>query len=136
MIQRIQSLWLLLAAVCTFAGIKFSFYSGTNAKGVASYVLNANENLLLLLTSIITGGIALIALFMFKKRSVQLWLCTLGILLELVLIFLYYREVQNFSTGTYSLTAILSPVAILAFVMAMRGIYKDEKIIKDSDRLR
>lgn len=136
MIQRVQSLWLLLAAVCTFAGIKFSFYSGTNAKGVASYALNANENLLLLLTCIVTGFVALLTLFMFKKRGLQLWLCTLGIVLEILLIFLYYRELQNFSPGTYSLTAILPPVAILSFFMAMRGIYKDEKIIKDSDRLR
>lgn len=136
MIQRIQSLWLLLASACAFATFKFSYYSGTNAKGLSPYELNARESILLMLVTVIVAGLALFNIFVFKKRTLQLRLCILGILLEAGLIFLYYLEVKNFTKGTYSLTAILHSVIIFAFYFAARGIHKDEKVIKDSDRLR
>ncbi|MEI7964603.1 MAG: DUF4293 family protein [Chitinophagaceae bacterium] len=136
MIQRLQTLWLLLAAACAFAGFKFSFYSGTNAKGLSPYELFGAENLLLLLTTLAVGALALITIFLFKNRSLQFQLCLLGILLEGLLLFLYYREVQNFKMGTYSLSAILHPLIIISFFMAAKGIRKDSKIIKESDRLR
>ena len=136
MIQRIQSVWLLLAAACAFLSIKLPYYSGTNAKAVASYELNGNENLLLLCTTVITGTLAFITIFLFKKRTLQLRLCVLGILLEALVIFLYYREVTTFKTGTYSITALLHSIIILAFVLAARGINKDSKLLKESNRLR
>lgn len=136
MIQRIQSIWLLLAAACAFAGFKFSYYSGNKLNDTLLHELKASENFLLMLTTIAVGGLALINIFLFKKRTLQLRLCVLGILLEAVLIFLYYREVTTFTQGTYSLTSILHSVIVLAFVLAARGINKDSKILKESDRLR
>jgi len=136
MIQRIQSLWLFLAAACISVSFKFPFYSGTSAKGLSPYELNATENILLILTTTAVGGLALFTLFIFKNRTLQLRLCVLGIFLEALLIFLYYREVKTFVQGTYSLTAILHSIIVLAFFLAARGINKDDKLIKDSDRLR
>ncbi len=138
MIQRIQSLWLLLAAACAFAGFEFPYYTGNKLNDTALYELNATSTLLLMVTTIAVGVLALINIFLYKKRSLQLKLCVLGILLEAVLIFLYYREIQNFipDKSTYSLTAILHSVIVLAFVLAARGINKDSKLLKESDRLR
>lgn len=136
MIQRIQSIWLLLASACAFASLKSPFYSGTNAKGLSPYELNATENILLLLTTIVVGGLALFNIFLFKNRTLQLRLCVLGIFLEALLIFLYYREVKTFVQGTYSLTAIFQTLILISFFLAARAINKDEKMIKDSDRLR
>jgi len=136
MIQRVQSLWLLLASACAFATFKFPYYTGTNAKGLSPYELNANENFLLLLTTIVVGGLAFFTIFLFKKRPVQLLLCVLGILLEALLIFLYYRETKTFTQGTYALPAILHSIIVLLFFLAARGIRKDQKMVKDSDRLR
>jgi hypothetical protein len=136
MIQRIQSVWLLLAAVCVFLTYKLPFYTGTNAKGLVQYSLTGTENFLLMLTTFLTGALAVLILFLYKKRTLQLRLCVLGILLEAVLIFLYYREVQTFTSGTYALWTILHTMAVLCFVLAAKGINKDEKILKESDRLR
>ncbi len=136
MIQRIQSLWLLLAAACAFAGLKFSYYSGTKLNDAALYELNATSTIFLMITTIAVGVLALINIFLYKKRSLQLKLCVLGILLEAVLIFLYYRETTTFTQGTYSLTSILNSIIVLAFVLAARGINKDSKLLKESDRLR
>ena len=136
MIQRLQSLWLLLASACAFATFKFSYYSGTKAEDTVLHELNATATLLLMITTIAVGVLALINIFLFKKRTLQLRLCVLGIFLEALLIFLYYREVKTFTQGTYSLTAILHSIIVLAFVLAAMGINKDLKIIKGSDRLR
>ncbi len=136
MIQRIQSVWLLLASACAFSTFKFSYYSGTNAKGLSPYELTATENLLLMLTTVVVGCLALFTIFLFKKRGLQLRLCVLGIFLEALLIFLYYREVKTFVHGTYSLTAILHSIIVIAFFLAARGIHKDSKLVKNSDRLR
>ena len=136
MIQRIQSLWLLLAAACAFAGFKFSYYSGNKLNDPLLHELKACDSFLLMITTIAVGGLAFITIFLFKKRTIQLRLCVLGILLEAVLIFLYYRETAAFTQGTYSLTAILHSVIVLAFVLAARAINKDSKMVKDSDRLR
>ena len=136
MIQRLQSLWLLLAAACAFATFKFSYYSGTKAEDTVLHELNATTTLLLMITTIVVGVLALINIFLFKKRTLQLRLCVLGIFLEALLIFLYYREVKTFTQGTYSLTSILHSIIVLAFVLAAMGINKDLKIIKGSARLR
>ena len=136
MIQRIQSLWLLLAAACAFASFKFSYYSGTKVNDIVLHELNATSTFLLMITTIAVAGLALINIFLFKKRILQLRLCVLGILLEAVLIFLYYREVSTFIQGTYSLTAILHSVIVLAFFLAARAINKDSKLLKESNRLR
>ena len=136
MIQRIQSIWLLLAAASAFAGFKFSYYSGTKANDILLHELNATSTMLLMVTTIAVGVLALITIFLFKNRTLQSRLCILGIFLEALLIFLYYREVKTFVQGTYSLTAILHSIIVIAFFLSARAINKDEKLIKDSDRLR
>lgn len=136
MIQRIQSVWLLLAAACAFAGLKFSYYTGTKINEATIYEINATSTVPLMLITIAVGVLAVFIIFLFKKRTLQLRLCVLGILLEAVLIFLYYRQIQTFTTGTYSLAAILHSIIVLAFVLAARAINKDAKLVKNSDRLR
>ena len=66
-------------------------------------------------------------------------LCFLGIALEALVIYLYYRETQSFITdgkGTMALTSILQSIVVIAFFLAARAINKDEKMVKESDRLR
>ena len=136
MIQRIQTLWLLLASACAFASLKLPYYSGSKLNELTLTELNGTSNFLLLIATVAVGGLALVNIFLFKKRTLQLRLCVLGILLEAIVIFLYYREMQNFSAGTFSLTSILQMVIVLSFVLAGRGINKDAKMVKNSDRLR
>lgn len=136
MIQRIQSIWLLLASACAFATLYLTYYSGTKTGEAAVQQLIGRSTLPLMITTVAVGILALITIFLFKNRTLQLRLCFLGILLEAVLIFLYYREVQTFTTGTYSLTALLHSIIVIAFVLSARGITKDNKLVKGSDRLR
>lgn len=142
MIQRIQSVWLLVAAICVFLTYKLPFYSGTRPGFVPKFVgdtdkLTGTDNLLLILATFVVGALALVIIFLFKQRTLQLRLCVLGILLQAIVIFLYYSGTKKFLPGgTYALWAILHSVVVICFFMAARAINKDEKLIKDSDRLR
>jgi hypothetical protein len=136
MIQRIQSLWLLLAGLFVLAGFKFSFYSGTNSKGIASYPLKAGETLVLTILSLFIAVLSFVIIGLFKKRKWQLRLCIVGIILQGILIFYYYNTSTTFTLGTFSLSAILQGFVIVFFLLAAKAINKDEKLIKSTDRLR
>ena len=136
MIQRIQSVWLLVASIVTFLTLKLSFYSGTYLPDNLYHQLNGTENLKLMIPTIALGMLSLITIFLFKSRPTQLWLSLVAIVLDLVLIFLYYRATKDFTKGDYAITAVLHIVIIVSLVLASRGINKDEKLIKDSNRLR
>lgn len=137
MIQRIQSIWLLLAAVCVFSTLKFSTYVGTNKDLIPSSFLNGIATLPLIIVTLATGILALVTIFLFKNRKQQWWFTLLAGILEVGLIFLYYREIQTYvGKGTFSITAILHGAVIVFLILAARGISNDEKLIKDSNRLR
>ena len=137
MIQRIQTIWLLLAAVCVFLTLKFSTYVGTNKDLIPSTFLNGIATLPLIFVTLAVGILTLITIFLYKNRKLQLRLTLLGMLLQAGLIFLYYREIQTFvGQGTFSITAIFHAGVLLFLILSARGISSDNKLIKDSNRLR
>ncbi len=136
MLQRIQTIWLLLAATCAFLGLQFPFYVGTNKEGIPSYILKGTDSIPLIGVTVAVGVIALVAIFLYKNRKLQLRLCVAGLVLEALLLFLYYNRVKEFMGGTYALTALLQGATLLFFFLAARGISNDDKIIKESNRLR
>lgn len=138
MLQRIQTIWLLLAGVAAFLTLKLPYYTGIQATTTTPYQeLNAiSGGIPILLLTIAIGVLALVSIGLYKNRTAQLRLSVVAIVLEAVLIFLYYQKVSSFTQGTYALTAILHICIILFFVLAANGINKDEKLIKESDRLR
>ena len=137
MIQRIQSIWLFLAAVCVFLTLKFSTYVGTNKDLIPSTFLNGIATLPLIFVTLAIGILTLITIFLYKNRKLQLRLTILAVVLEAGLIFLYYKEIQTFiGKGTFSITAILHVAVIVFLILAARGISSDNKLIKDSNRLR
>ena len=136
MIQRIQSVWFLLASTCAFLSLKMPFYIGTTKEHVPSYQLMGMENFYLMLLTIVIGTLAFVTIFLFKKRRIQIRLSVLGIMLELLLILFYYLKVRTYLDGAYALSALLQSCVIFFFFLALRGIGKDIKIVKHSDRLR
>lgn len=148
MIQRVQTIWMILAAIAVFLSIKFSFYSGTltiqdgvNAAttmatdGSYQLVTATGNFLILILTSALGTGI-IINIFLFKHRSIQIRIIIAAILMECLIVFLYFRETEKFSQGNFNIWAILHILIIVFLVLAARGIYKDSKLIKESNRLR
>ncbi|MBO9618763.1 MAG: DUF4293 domain-containing protein [Niabella sp.] len=140
MIQRKQTLWLLLSLICAALTFEFPFYNGTvtnGTAGVAGAEITALNNIWLLL---LTGGIILLgaaAIFLYKNRKLQLRLTFIGLLASLGLIVLYVSYIKNFEPGgRISLSALLTLGIVIGFFFAQRGIRRDQKLIKDLDRLR
>ena len=135
MIQRIQTLWLFLAGAIVLLTIQFPTYIGSNAN---EYVrLNGKEGgLVILLLTVLTAVIAFLALSMYKNRSTQIRLCVAGLFSEALLFFTYYQKSTAITQCDPSLTSILHPCVMLLFLMAARGIKRDQKLLRESDRLR
>lgn len=137
MLQRIQTVWLFLAGVAALLTIKLPFYSGIQEPAIPYHELNAvTGGIIILLVTITIAVLAFVAIALFKNRITQLRLCVAGIVLQALLLFLYYRQVSSYTQGTFALFSLLQMCVVLFFVLAARGINKDEKLIKDSDRLR
>ena len=139
MLQRLQTIWLLLTAICAFLTVRLSFYSGNielSGKPVSFEYLNAAFNMWILIITIALVCLSVIAIFLYKNRKLQSRLALLGLLLSLFNIFLYYKQTLRFTIGNYDLTAMLTLVIPVFLFMALRGIYKDQKLVKSLDRLR
>jgi hypothetical protein len=148
MIQRVQTLWMILAAIAVFLTIKFSFYSGTlalenTANAITTvatdgtyHVVKATDNFLLLILTSALGTCIIINIFLFKQRSTQFRIILAAILVECLIIFMYIRETNKYSQGNFSIWSALHILIIVFLIFAGQGIYKDSKLVKDSNRLR
>jgi len=136
MIQRVQTIWMILAAAAVFLTLKFSFYSGTLAADNSYHSVMATDNFFLLILTSALGTCILINIFLFKQRKIQFRIIILSILCECLNIFLYTKQISKFSAGTFDLWSALHLLIILFLIFAAKGIYNDSKLIKESNRLR
>lgn len=138
MIQRIQSVWLLLASIFDAITFRFPFYIGDWTKDTVPTPvdLNAQSTTVLTLVTILTGALAFVNIFLFGNRKLQLRLTYAGILLSVVLLLLYFLEIQNFTSGGIALWCLFAFAIFLFYLLAARGIISDQRLIKSLDRLR
>lgn len=138
MIQRIQTIWLLLAAIFAAVTFRFPFYTGDWLKDtVQSPIdLNARTTIWLSILTVLSGALAFVNIFLFDNRKLQLKLCYLGIFVTVVLLIVYFLELANFTGGTIALWCVFHFGILAFYILAARGIWKDEKLIKSMDRLR
>ncbi len=137
MIQRIQSLWFLLAAFFALSTFKFATYTGTrDAISKTMIELKAGDAIGLIINTLLIATLAVLALFLFKKRALQKRLCIAAMLLQVVLLVQYFLQSKNFIQGNFALAAVLHLGVLALFLLAFLGIQKDEKLVQSYDRLR
>jgi len=139
MIQRIQTLWLFLVSACAFSTLKLSFYSGNKAgtNNIKQFLsLNATTNIFVMIITVTIAMAALVLIFLYKNRKRQLLVTLATFAASIINIVLYFSETRKFIEGNYDITAIISFSIPVFLLLAARGIYKDEKLIKSVDRLR
>ena len=139
MIQRQQTLWLLLSTTAGILTFMFPFAIGEKlAKNGMKEVfqLNAGKDFFILLLTIATIGIAAVTIFLYKDRKLQIKLCLLGLLVSGVTLFLFIMGMKKMLSSTPALWAILPLAVIIGYFMAFRNIRKDEKLVKSLDKLR
>lgn len=141
MIQRIQSLWLLLATAAGFLTYQLPLWQGSLADGSIKK-FNAADNLLFFALTIVVSILAFATIFLYKNRSLQKKLTLLGVFISAGLIaleFLFvqdYRSSLNLSESVWKPGALMPIVMAVLFFLAFQGIRKDEKLLKSLDRLR
>lgn len=148
MIQRIQSIWLLLAAITILCLLivptvniialngEYNLY-GTGLKSVKD--ANQSSNLLLMISTILAGLISIVNIFNFRNRTLQKRVISLNVLLILGLSFWLsglVKTVTDIKEINIEAGMFLPIVAIIFSLLALRGIKKDENLIKSADRLR
>ena len=153
MIQRIQSLFLLavtlLSALALFSA--WPFYSATGAKAATltftSSTINdvkVTEVFSLLLMAAIMGLSAYI-IFLFKNRKLQLlycWILMAMVVLTSIMAYLRYRNIsaqlmeQTGVEGRIGIMFLFPLLMLVSISLAMRGIWKDELLVQNMDRLR
>jgi len=160
MIQRIQSLYLALIAALSFTVASAKLYElapGETAKGTALYTTTVWKMICtdkgfttdistapyLGLILVFIGFLALITAWMYKSRKKQMSLCKIMLLCSLAWVGFFLSGINTLRTVAgagyqfkiYPFTAavVLIPVFIL---LALRGIKKDEELVRSADRLR
>jgi hypothetical protein len=143
MIQRIQSLWLLLSALIIVLLSRLPIYVGKLGDGTDKELMTA-ERLHMMIIALLLIILPLIAIFLFKNRSAQKQLIWLHILLNLLLLLFFYMakgdfvqgQVPEFVSSRYSIAVIIPVLSVILDIMAFRGVRADEKLIKAADKFR
>lgn len=140
MLQRIQTIWLLLVAALAFASLKLSFFSGNtlieNVKQFQGFT--AMSNMLIMILTVGVGIASVVAVFLFRNRQLQIRICFGVLAVVLLNILLYYLQTKNFVPNEWSfdLTSLVTIAIPFLLFLAIRAIYKDEQLVKSVDRLR
>ena len=155
MIQRIQSVFLLLLAICMACVLFLPIWSKTDPLSNQTLTLTATQ--LSSTTPTVPGMatyaiaalaaasalVALIEIFQFRKRMTQLMLGSLNLLLISATIgasFYYVREADQLLNvkipGEFEAGFYLPTLALMLNLLANRFIRSDEKLVRSMDRLR
>ncbi len=150
MIQRIQTVFLLLALVCMglflwmpLVGVEANkFTDFTQGFAIGHTLPIGSQPYIMFFNAIFTGtaaGLVLIAIFSFKNRGFQMMLCWFSIVLMVsAQAFVYYKYMTKVFLGDVLLTwwNVLSIASVVLLILAFAYIRKDEETIKSLDRLR
>ena len=162
MIQRRQTIFMLLAAIAS-ALLFFMPLASFDAEGnVMRFTIFGIENPIeslnlsksytwpLIALTVLMTVVPIFTIFKYKKRELQVKLCHLAMLLNIIfigLVFLYYdHDIQKIIVAVeddsyildvaYFIGMALPLVNIVLEILAIKGIKKDIELLKSVDRLR
>ena len=158
MIQRRQSIYLLVIAIISIVLVlsDIPFYQETgavsaehatttitvdyNSTDTSSEQIGTNHSLIYFLLA--AGALALISIFLFKNRKLQLRLI-FGVIVLLVVIvvgmygYSFGQDYTTVGTQVKVLPGGLVPLSQFVFaLLAYRGVQRDEKLVRSLDRIR
>lgn len=145
MIQRIQSIYLLLAA--SLLGLQFKIpYATADTNSHTAFldgVLDPLDNIGLLGLTGMGILLAAAAIFLYKNRPLQGKIAGLAVVVTILLIlliaFVFFNTQKTMSDAeslTIGMGGLMPLVAAIFSWLALRAIGKDEKLVRSADRLR
>jgi len=143
MLQRVQSIYLLLASGSCF-GLFGTDVADTPTEIASSELFadasfNVFDDPLLMGGAGLAGALLLVTIFLFRNRSLQ---AKLGLVCLAVIGFVIGFGGFNFFTDSATALAIpdfgiaLPALAMVFLILGMKNINKDEKLVRSADRLR
>ena len=156
MIQRVQSIWLLLTTltlICVlffpivsnhangevFSIYKNGFYIEFQGTSGSGYSLSLFP-LLLVISNVILVLLPFATIFLYKNRTLQKRMCVVIMVLLAGFNFWVLQSAQGIHGGlkdvSVSVGAFLPILSIIWCFLAFRGIRNDERLIRSADRLR
>jgi hypothetical protein len=141
MIQRIQTLWLLISTICGAIMYYFPIYEGLFLNGDKE-IINVRHNIFLLAGVTIVTLTSLGAIFLYKKRTQQKLVILVNCLVAAgVFVAQYFliedrKKVIGIVLGDWEITAMMPLLIIICHLFAFAGIRKDEKLLSSADRMR
>ena len=135
MIQRIQSIYLLIVAFLAGLGIFSPLWKNKElfvVKGFDSiYILSLFASVIVL---------SLVTIFLFKNRKLQFVLVRFNILINIILLGVFGYYTQTFSgeilVSEKEIELVIPFISIVFLYLANKAIKKDEDLVKSVDRLR
>jgi len=135
MLQRIQSLYLLIAAICS--GILSSSTYLVISDGTTYEIIDSPVYVFLFIGSAL---LSLTSIFLYKSRQTQFVLGRLNIILNFILLGLFVYRLLNLpgepSNSEKGIGLLLPIFSIVLLALANKAIKKDESLVKSVDRLR
>lgn len=153
MIQRIQTVYLLIAAILTgmlsLLPLAHGITADTTLCAVSIWGFTAPTpdsysgswlNLAAGLVSIVTALLALITIFLYRKRPLQKRLCNILFVLLILLcvaVSVYLIHTASlFKDFNLSVICGFPVIAFILTILARRGVVRDEKLVRSLDRIR
>jgi hypothetical protein len=146
MLQRIQTIFLVLAAACSLGLWAFPFATAVGDLQASTllhdetYTLTDNPALMGAFS--IGALLSVIAIFLFKNRFSQTRVAIFAFIANFIgmilVVVLFFNDTKNQGTATVNdgLGAYLPTLAMIFILVALRFIKKDENIVRSMDRLR
>lgn len=140
MIQRIQTIYLLLAAIGNFGLGMLPWAVSSDSAGAGIFAdgqFSATDHTGLIAGLMAAGALAFIAIFLFKQRKVQVKLAAVSLVLTLLAAaFGAWLFFAAGATAQVHAGAVLLLPSVIFVILAMRYIRKDDKLVRSMDRLR
>jgi Domain of unknown function (DUF4293) len=143
MIQRKQTLYLLLASIFTGSTYYIELWKATGVN--QHFLFKIASDLLSLICYVIAVTASFITIFFYNNRKKQINICLSALLTNMLFIFVIVFQIHqmknnmtlaNAAESAYSPFIVLPFISLILIFMAGIAIRKDEKLVKSLDRLR
>jgi len=135
MIQRIQTIWLLIATICGVLTFFMPFATYPDAANQFTKIMAHSKWYLIMLTLLSSLG-SLIAIFLYHDRSIQLKVNYGALAMSGLLLLLITYKSFSFSGAVLSLSCLLYIAMPILQFLSIRGINNDKEVVEDSEHLR
>ena len=150
MIQRIQTVYLFLSALFTALLLFLPLAVGVTVPGgpvratlwgwtdpaSADSLSSGAVHWIAGGLSVLVLALALVTIFGFRNRPLQKKLCVVQVVLLLVVCGLLGSFAAPLSAWSLSAASVFPVVSLILTLLAMRGISKDERLVRSLDRIR